>query len=167
MTLYLPPVVLLPLPPCRMSRSPTSSRWASRQRKAARHSAKRFVPSPLLPTPYHSRILLRQGGDVTRAIDWVFNHSDDPGEEVNAVVAPAAAKALPGSAKLPASYRLKAFISHKGPSPHSGHYVAHVWEGEERGWVLFNDEKVVSAEVGAQSAEALKAQAHVYVFEKI
>ena len=92
---------------------------------------------------------------------------DDPGEEAGAVVAPSASKDLPGSSTLPAAYRLKAFISHKGPSPHSGHYVAHVWTGEEKGWVLFNDEKVVHAESGAQSAELLKQQAHVYVFEKI
>lgn len=61
---------------------------------------------------------------------------------------------------------MKAFISHKGPSVHSGHYVAHVWTGEEQGWVLFNDEKVVKAEGGAQSAEALMGFAYVYIFEK-
>ncbi|KAL8283622.1 hypothetical protein RQP46_005417 [Phenoliferia psychrophenolica] len=118
-------------------------------------------------TPAQGRKALREtGGDVARAIDWVFEHPDDAGEEAGAV-APAAAKTLPGSSTLPAGYRLKAFISHKGPSPHSGHYVAHVWTGEEKGWVLFNDEKVVRAESGAQSAEALKQMAHVYVFEKI
>lgn len=74
---------------------------------------------------------------------------------------------LPGSSKLPAEYRLKAFISHKGPSIHSGHYVAHVWMGDEQGWVLFNDEKVVRAEGGAQSAEALMPLAYVYVFTRI
>lgn len=50
---------------------------------------------------------------------------------------------------------------------HSGHYVAHVWTGEEKGWVLFNDEKVVKAEGGAQSAEKLMGFAYVYIFEKI
>lgn len=50
---------------------------------------------------------------------------------------------------------------------HSGHYVAHVWTGEEKGWVLFNDEKVVSAEMGAQSAEKLMEFAYVYMFEKL
>lgn len=48
---------------------------------------------------------------------------------------------------------------------HSGHYVAHVWT--EKGWVLFNDEKVVNAEGGAQSAEKLMGFAYVYIFEKI
>lgn len=50
---------------------------------------------------------------------------------------------------------------------HSGHYVAHVWEGEEQGWVLFNDEKVVKANAGAQSALDLMSQAYVYIWEKI
>ena len=68
---------------------------------------------------------------------------------------------------MPANYRLKAFISHKGPSVHSGHYVAHIWEGEETGWVLFNDEKVVKANAGAQSAIDLIPQAYVYIFEKL
>lgn len=57
-------------------------------------------------------------------------------------------------------------MSHKGPSVHSGHYVAHV-RTEEHGWVLFNDEKVVKAEAGAQSASALSTQAYVYFLERI
>lgn len=79
-----------------------------------------------------------------------------------------------GSATLPATYRLKAFISHKGPSVHSGHYVAHVLlprsvnamdvDGNE-GWVLFNDEKVVVADRG--SVGELKKLAYMYVFERV
>ncbi|KAM0756328.1 ubiquitinyl hydrolase [Meredithblackwellia eburnea MCA 4105] len=122
-------------------------------------------------TPAQGRKALREtGGDVARAIDWVFNNPDDPGEEEGvgpAAGTPSGPKALRGSATLPANYRLKAFISHKGPSPHSGHYVAHVWTGEEKGWVLFNDEKVVHADKGAQSAEELMGKANVYVFEKL
>ena len=49
-----------------------------------------------------------------------------------------------GSSSLPAKYILKAFISHKGPSVHSGHYVAHIRIGDA--WILFNDEKVVKAD---------------------
>ena len=47
---------------------------------------------------------------------------------------------------------------------HSGHYVAHVWKGDELGWVLFNDEKVVKANEGEQKAEELMKLAYVYVF---
>lgn len=70
---------------------------------------------------------------------------------------------LPGSSSLPAKFKLKAFISHKGPSVHSGHYVAHIRTSE--GWVLFNDEKVVKAD--DESVKKLKALAYLYVFEKV
>jgi ubiquitin carboxyl-terminal hydrolase 5/13 len=74
--------------------------------------------------------------------------------------------ALPGSPALPARYRLRAFISHKGPSVHSGHYVAHIRTEKDGGdsWVLFNDEKVVRAD--AESVRALKPLAYLYVFER-
>lgn len=77
---------------------------------------------------------------------------------------------------LPARYRLKAFISHKGPSVHSGHYVAHIRlprscsgeamdvDGNET-WVLFNDEKVVVAD--RTSVSELKKLAYMYVLEKV
>jgi uncharacterized UBP type Zn finger protein len=38
-------------------------------------------------------------------------------------------------------YKLCAFISHMGSSPHSGHYVAHV-KRDNGIWYIFNDEKV-------------------------
>lgn len=77
--------------------------------------------------------------------------------------------ALGGSTALPAHYRLKAFVSHKGPSVHSGHYVAHIRMqkdgGADDGWVLFNDEKVVKAD--AESVKELKKLAYLYVFERV
>ena len=119
-----------------------------------------------------------QDGDAERAVEWLFNHPDDSGEEtVSAGPAATAAKEQrggSGSAVLPATYRLKAFISHKGPSVHSGHYVTHVLlprsanamdvDGNE-GWVLFNDEKVVVAD--GRSVEELKKLAYMYVFERV
>jgi ubiquitin carboxyl-terminal hydrolase 5/13 len=69
---------------------------------------------------------------------------------------------ISGSSTLPANYQLKAFISHKGPSVHSGHYVAHIKVGED--WVLFNDEKVVKAD--KESVTELKKLAYVYIFER-
>jgi ubiquitin carboxyl-terminal hydrolase 5/13 len=68
-----------------------------------------------------------------------------------------------GSSTLPAKYQLKAFISHKGPSVHSGHYVAHIRVGDD--WVLFNDEKVVKAD--HESVKELKKLAYLYVFERV
>lgn len=67
-----------------------------------------------------------------------------------------------GSSTLPANYRLKAFVSHKGPSVHSGHYVAHIRVRDD--WVLFNDEKVVKAD--NESVRELKKLAYLYIFER-
>jgi ubiquitin carboxyl-terminal hydrolase 5/13 len=68
-----------------------------------------------------------------------------------------------GSTDVPVKYKLKAFISHKGPSVHSGHYVAHIRNGAT--WVFFNDEKVVKAD--EESVKVLKKFAYLYVWEKV
>lgn len=68
-----------------------------------------------------------------------------------------------GSTTLPAGYRLKAFISHKGPSVHSGHYVATIKQ-DDGSWVLFNDEKVVKAE--GETNETMKKLAYIYIYER-
>ena len=108
--------------------------------------------------------MIVQGGNPERAIEWLFSHPDDTGEEATSG-SPAAAPApqISGSFELPARFRLKAFVSHKGPSVHSGHYVAHI-RTETEGWVLFNDEKVVKAD--AESVRELKKLAYLYVFER-
>jgi ubiquitin carboxyl-terminal hydrolase 5/13 len=96
------------------------------------------------------------------------------GEEPTGPAAPTASPEIQnhgGSAELPAKYQLKAFISHKGPSVHSGHYVAHIRKlgdvstDENDGWVLFNDEKVVKAD--RESVRDLKRFAYLYVFERV
>jgi len=124
-----------------------------------------------------------KGGDTERAVEWVFNHPDDTGEDVPMIDVSEGsshkAKDLPGTKTFSAKYRLKAFISHKGPSVHSGHYVAHIKhpgfatnspgkdadEELEEGWVLFNDEKVVKAD--KESVRDLKRLAYLYIFEKV
>ena len=79
-----------------------------------------------------------------------------------------ATQQIGGTTTVPVRYALKAFVSHKGPSVHSGHYVAHVKIPPSKdgpsGWVLFNDEKVVKAD--AESVDELKQLAYLYVFEK-
>jgi len=128
-------------------------------------------------TPAQARKALREtGGDVERAVEWLFNHPDDAGEDVSiSGGSTSKPKDLPGTTALPAKYRLKAFISHKGPSVHSGHYVVHIKhpgpvpptpEGDsEEGWILFNDEKVVKAD--KESVKELKRLAYLYIFEKV
>lgn len=96
-------------------------------------------------------------------MEWLFNHPDDMGEDAAPSSEPApAVPSVPGSTDLPAQYQLKAFISHKGPSVHSGHYVAHIRAGDS--WVLFNDEKVVKAD--EESVRELKKLAYLYIFER-
>ena len=110
-------------------------------------------------------IPLSQGNDLGRAIDWLFSHPDDAGQDEAAPSSSAAGSAsIGGSARLPAGYRLKAFISHKGPSVHSGHYVAHI-RVEDDQWIFFNDEKVVRSD--SEGLEKLKPYAYLYVFERI
>ena len=106
-----------------------------------------------------------QGGNLERAVEWLFSHPDDMGDEPTSVGIASSepeTATIPGSISLPARYRLKAFISHKGPSVHSGHYVAHIRVGSE--WVLFNDEKVVKAD--EESVRELKKLAYLYFFER-
>ncbi|KAL4063737.1 hypothetical protein J3A83DRAFT_4453851, partial [Scleroderma citrinum] len=122
------------------------------------------------------KALLETDGNPERAVEWLFNHPDDTGEMTVSSSNSVQEKLLPGSSSLPARYRLKAFISHKGPSVHSGHYVAHIRmpvsqaggvtgvEGSGE-WVLFNDEKVVVADT--TSVEELKKLAYMYIFERI
>ncbi|KAJ7481259.1 hypothetical protein B0H11DRAFT_2024866 [Mycena galericulata] len=115
-------------------------------------------------TPAQARKALREtSGNAERAVEWLFNHPDDTGtDNAPPPVTAAAPIAVPGTKDVPAKYRLKAFISHKGPSVHSGHYVAHIRTGD--GWVLFNDEKVVKAD--EESVKDLKKLAYLYIFEK-
>jgi ubiquitin carboxyl-terminal hydrolase 5/13 len=71
------------------------------------------------------KALRETGGDVERAIDWVFSHPDDPGEmeSDSAAAAPAASepKALAGREDLPANFRLQSIVCHKGASIHAGY----------------------------------------------
>lgn len=131
-------------------------------------------------TSAQARKALRQtDGNPERAIEWLFINPDDMGEEsAPAPTAPAPSdptgNSVGGSSKLPANYRLKAFISHKGPSVHSGHYVATIrqpqagltgeGEGEDE-WVLFNDEKVVRAPAGG--GDEMRSLAYLYVYERV
>jgi ubiquitin carboxyl-terminal hydrolase 5/13 len=98
-------------------------------------------------TPNQARKALREtGGSADAAVEWLFSHPDDAGEaegeaSAEASSSPTGGAEPRGSRALPAEYRLKAFISHRGPSAASGHYVAHV-HLPQVGWVFFNDEKV-------------------------
>ncbi|THH14073.1 hypothetical protein EW146_g6207 [Bondarzewia mesenterica] len=116
-------------------------------------------------TPAQVRKALREtNSDPARAVEWLFSHPEDTGEDsTSAPSSSAEASGLGGTRTLPARYMLKAFVSHKGPSVHSGHYVAHVRLGDR--WILFNDEKVVAAD--QESVKELKELAYLYIFERL
>jgi ubiquitin carboxyl-terminal hydrolase 5/13 len=111
-----------------------------------------------------ANLFRKQDNNAERAVDWLFAHPDDDGREDDVEMAAVPENQnIGGSSSLPAEYRLKAFISHKGPSVHSGHYVATVRQ-EDGSWVLFNDEKVVKAE--GEANETMKQLAYIYIYER-
>ena len=73
--------------------------------------------------PQAKKALKETGGDMERAVDWLFSHPDDQGifEDEGAGDAPAAAPKEPaGTATLPASFQLQSIVCHKGTSIHAG-----------------------------------------------
>ncbi|WWC73152.1 uncharacterized protein I206_107118 [Kwoniella pini CBS 10737] len=126
-------------------------------------------------TPNQARKALRESdGNAERAIEWLFSNPGDPGEDVSTLPAGEGKdekdENIGGSSDLPANYKLKAFISHKGPSVHSGHYVTTIRnpegvDGKDGEWILFNDEKVVRAP--ERGGEEMRGKAYLYVFERV
>ncbi|KAL9080977.1 MAG: hypothetical protein Q9157_000387 [Trypethelium eluteriae] len=123
--------------------------------------------------PQARQALKETGGDVERAVEWVFSHPDAQGDfggagaENDAPAAPQGEKQIPGSSDLPANFQLQSIVCHKGASIHAGHYVSFIRKPlpgtTEPVWVLFNDEKVAQA----TDVEAMKKFAYVYFFRRI
>lgn len=73
--------------------------------------------------PQAKKALKETGGDVERAVEWLFSHPDDQGvfdDDSAGTDAPAALKEPAGSATLPASFQLQSIVCHKGTSIHAG-----------------------------------------------
>ena len=75
--------------------------------------------------PQARKALKETGGDVNRALDWVFSHPDDQGDfgedqSTEATPVPMQQKTLAGSAETPATFRLQSIVCHKGASIHAG-----------------------------------------------
>lgn len=68
------------------------------------------------------RALVATGGDISRAIDWVFSHPDNMDESPTEQQASEGSGALPtpGFDTTPATYQLRSIICHKGASVHAG-----------------------------------------------
>lgn len=133
-------------------------------------------------SPNLVRKALRLHNNSTEAaVDWIFGNMEDIGEteEEQAAMQEASEESentkkdvYCGNSTLPANYKLKAIVCHKGRSSHAGHYVAFIKknvpnqgpgkpdniEGEQ--WILFNDEKVVAS----GEVEEMKKFAYIYIF---
>jgi ubiquitin carboxyl-terminal hydrolase 5/13 len=70
--------------------------------------------------PQARKALKETGGDMERAVEWLFSHPDDQGEFEDEAPAQGGAKKLPGKSDLPATFQLKSIICHKGASVHTG-----------------------------------------------
>ncbi len=89
-----------------------------------------------ISAPQARKALKETGGDVNRALDWVFSHPDDQGdfgEDDNPMTTPApeSEKAMAGSGELPAKYRLQSIVCHKGASIHSGYVIYEIFDPYE------------------------------------
>ena len=109
-----------------------------------------------------SRKALRLHGDVEAAVAWLFDNPDDPGDDDTAEPTPTQRLGT----RSPTTYQLMSFVTHRGPSVHSGHYVAHV--RDDTGWVFYNDDKVVHAPMHgtSSSVSALSDMAYLYFFRR-
>lgn len=76
-------------------------------------------------TAQAKKALKETGGNMERAVEWLFSHPGDMGEveEGGAGIAAEAAKdaAVLGSIELPAKFQLDSIVCHKGGSIHSGY----------------------------------------------
>lgn len=106
------------------------------------------------------KALKETGGNVEAAVEWVFSNPDDDGVIEEEDGDDDEESTPPGDPSLPANYKLKGIICHKGGSIHVGHYVAFV--KKEGNWYLFNDEKVVKG----GEIEEMKKYAYIYLFER-
>ncbi|RDW74752.1 ubiquitin-specific protease UBP14 [Aspergillus mulundensis] len=115
------------------------------------------------------KALTATGGDIDRAIDWVFSHPDNTDESPIDQQASGGtdASVVPGFDTVPATYQLRSIICHKGASVHAGHYVAFVRKqlpGKSGvSWVMFNDEKVVEVD----DVQEMKKFAYLYFFSRV
>lgn len=111
------------------------------------------------------KALKETGGDVERAIEWLFSHPDDNGEDASEETGASKSDSPVGSSELPANFQLQSIVCHKGTSIHAGHYVAFIRKklDGETSWVLFNDEKVVKV----VDVEEMKKFAYVYFFKRV
>lgn len=92
--------------------------------------------------------------DIERAFDYILSHPTQPKS-----VKPVQQEEAPSSTL----YDLTAFISHKGPSIHCGHYVTYRKEVDGR-WVLCNDDRLTYLDDGKVAQAA--SQAYIFLYTR-
>jgi len=98
--------------------------------------------------------------NVERAVDWLFNHPNETGEEEPSKASvPSSAKQHPIIDKSDAKYKCSGFILHKGNSVQMGHYVAYL--NKDGKWICFDDTRV------QESKEPPVHAGFIYLWEKI
>ncbi|KAJ7540223.1 hypothetical protein O6H91_10G005900 [Diphasiastrum complanatum] len=107
------------------------------------------------------KALRETNGDVERAAEWIFSHSEEANSADMDISSGSNAtggvdKVLPDG---PGKYKLLGFVSHMGTSTQSGHYVVHI--RKDGRWVIFNDCKV------AVSSDPPKDMGYLYFFQRI
>lgn len=73
-------------------------------------------------------------GNVERAFDYLLSRPDQKSDTLEG-------DSTEGDQTAHTKYRLCSFISHRGPSVHCGHYIAHILDSNNR-WVLCNDDRL-------------------------
>ncbi|OMH85666.1 Ubiquitin carboxyl-terminal hydrolase 14 [Zancudomyces culisetae] len=118
-------------------------------------------------TQQANRALKKSSGDMAAAVEYLFNNPDQIEDYPSSPAVEEASTQLPSTPDLsPALYRLKSFISHKGSSLHSGHYVSHVDVSPSSSasrWIMFNDDRVVEHPDPVEAASL----AYVYFFNRL
>lgn len=113
------------------------------------------------------KALKETGGDIERAVEWLFSHPEDTGDDDEAAAPTSGATVPATSAKdaiksLPdgkGRYELFAFICHMGTSTMSGHYLVYIKKNGK--WALYNDEKV------NEVAEPPKGHGYLYFYRRL
>ncbi|KAL3119016.1 hypothetical protein niasHT_003799 [Heterodera trifolii] len=113
--------------------------------------------------------LITKNESSQAAIDWILQHENDtdlndphPMLTKQNTPPPTSNQGQNASQNVrhgKGHYRLRAFISHIGSTPNSGHYVAHV-KADNGQWHIFNDEKV------AKSQHPPKTLGYLYLFQR-
>lgn len=72
--------------------------------------------------PQARKALKETGGDMERAVEWLFSHPDEQGDfgEDETTTTVASSREVPGSDVLPAKFQLQSIVCHKGTSIHAG-----------------------------------------------